>query len=95
MISYPEARDLVRAALEPTWTDGTFWLDERLLVEDDELYLFRVGPREWLVDGDVTRARYGGGLPAVVKATGRLVWLPEIRAVLRTEALRIRPNPAG
>jgi hypothetical protein len=92
-VSYPRARDAVRTALAGDWTDGTFWLDDRLIVEDREFYYFRVGAREWLIDGDHGRARYGGAVPAVAKVTGRLLWMPEVRVALRHKGLRYRPNP--
>jgi hypothetical protein len=93
VVSYAQARDAVRDAAAPGWQDGTFWLDDTLIVEDGELYYFRVGPREWLVDGDTSRARYGGAVPAVIKATGQLIWMPEVRVALRHRSLRYRPNP--
>lgn len=92
MIAYAEAEAAVREVLEPSWADGTFWLDNALIVEDAELFYFRVGPREWLVEGDVSRARYGGGVAAVVKATGEVIWVPEVRVALRHRTLRYRKN---
>ncbi|GEM_PF-1560897 len=94
MVSYEQARGLVRDTLPPTWRDGTFCLDDRQIVEDDELYVFRVGPRELLVDGDLSYARFGGAVACVVKADARLVWVPEVRLIARGDSLRIGPNPS-
>jgi hypothetical protein len=93
VVSYPQALAAVRQALQPSWEDGTFWLDDALIVEDGELYYFRVGPREWLVDGDVARARFGGAVAAVVKSSGQVIWVPEVRLALRHRELRYRANP--
>lgn len=92
MITYEQARDLVRQLFEPDWTDGTFHLDDRTVLENDELYVFRIGPRELLVDGDLSYARYGGAVPAVVKATENVVLIPEVRMVELAASLRIRSN---
>lgn len=92
MISYEQARDLVRQSFEPDWSDGAFYLDDRTVLENDELYVFRIGPRELLVDGDQTYARFGGGVAAVVKATGNLVVIPEVRMIELAGTLRIRSN---
>jgi hypothetical protein len=92
VITYEQARDVVRKSFEPDWTDGTFYLDDRTVLENDELYVFRIGPRELLVDGDLSFARYGGAVPAVVKASGNLVLIPEIRMIDLAGSLRIRSN---
>jgi hypothetical protein len=93
MMTYEQAREIVREAFEPGWRDGTFCLDDRTIVEDDISYVFAVGPRELLIDGDVSYARFGGGVPAVMKANGALVIMPEVRMALAAGALRTRPNP--
>jgi hypothetical protein len=92
MITYEQARDLVRKSFEPEWSDGSFYLDDRTVLENDELYVFRIGPRELLVDGDISYARFGGGVPAVVKANGNLVVIPEVRMIELAGSLRIRSN---
>ena len=92
-VSYDEARQLVIDTLAPNWQDGAFCLDDRLIVEDDELYFFKVGAREPLVSGDISYARFGGGVAGVVKSTGMVVWIPEIRVALRAQSLRMRRNP--
>jgi hypothetical protein len=92
-VSYNEARRLVIETLAPNWHDGTFCLDDRLIVEDDDLYFFKVGARELLVDGDISYARFGGGVAGVVKSTGMVVWIPEIRLALRAHSLHMRRNP--
>jgi 5-formaminoimidazole-4-carboxamide-1-beta-D-ribofuranosyl 5'-monophosphate synthetase len=59
-VSYEEAREIVRAHFEPGWIDGTFCLDDRSITENDEFYVFEVGAREYLVDGDFDYAIAGG-----------------------------------
>lgn len=90
MTGYQQARDLVVGTLAPRWREGTFHLDEDAVLENDELFVFRVGARELLVDGDLAYARFGGGVPAVLKASGRLVWIPEVRLVELAPSLRRR-----
>jgi hypothetical protein len=70
-VSYEKARDIIRRRLEPTWTHGTFCLDDRNIVENDEFYVFAVGSREFLVDGDESYEAVGG-VSAVYKEDGRV-----------------------
>jgi hypothetical protein len=49
-VTYQEARETVRAKLEPDWKWGTFGLDDRKIVENDEFWVFAVGGREFIVD---------------------------------------------
>lgn len=91
--SYDDAREALRAELSPDWNDGTFCLDDRVIIENDELYVFRVGPRELLVDGDLGYARFGGAVPAVSKLDGRLMWIPEVRMLEIASTLRTKRNP--
>lgn len=50
--TYEQAREIIRDHLEPGWTHGTFCLDDTNIVENDEFFVFEVGAREFLVDGD-------------------------------------------
>lgn len=89
--SYEEARELVREATEPGWSHGTYCLDDRNILENDEYYVFTVGAREFLIDGDQSYAIVGG-TPIVYKADGRLDWIASPEAGMN-ESLRSRPNP--
>jgi 5-formaminoimidazole-4-carboxamide-1-beta-D-ribofuranosyl 5'-monophosphate synthetase len=91
-VSYEEAREIVRAHFEPGWTHGTFCLDDRSIAENDEFYIFEVGAREYLVDGDFGYA-IAGGVPVVFKSDGHI----ESRAsvtVAMDPTVRGRPNPS-
>ena len=70
-VSYEQARDIIRRRLEPTWTHGTFCLDGRKIVGNDEFYVFAVGAREFLVDGDESYEAVGG-VSVVYKEDGRV-----------------------
>ena len=91
--SYVEARESLRAELADEWNDGTFCLDDRVIVQNDDLFVFKVGPRELLVDGDLRYARFGGAVPAVHKRDGRLMWIPEVRLLEMAPSLRTQRNP--
>jgi hypothetical protein len=52
-IAYEEARELMRRAVEPAWNIGTFCLDDSYIVENDEMFVFSVGAREYLVDDNL------------------------------------------
>lgn len=90
-ITYESARELVRSAAEPGWSVGTFCLDDREIVENDTMYVFSVGAREHLVDGDRSYA-VAGAVPVVYKEDGRLAWLPS-SMVGMDDTLARRPNP--
>jgi hypothetical protein len=90
-VTYEEARDIVVREVGPTWQLGTFCLDDRQIVENDEVYVFSVGAREYLVDGDINYA-VPGGVPVVYKADGRLEWRPSFMTAT-DDSLRTRENP--
>jgi hypothetical protein len=91
MISYEEARERVRSFTEPGWDFGTYCLDDRMIVENDELYVFNVGAREYIVDDD-DEYELVGAVPIVRKRDGTLgVWPTVLAAVDPT--MRRRPNP--
>jgi hypothetical protein len=90
-VSYEEAREIIRSRFEPGWTHGTFCLDDRYITENDEFYVFSVGAREYLVDGDLEYA-IAGGVPVVFKSDGHV----ESRAsvtVAMDPTITGRPNP--
>lgn len=90
-LTYEEARELVRAKFEPGWTFGTFCLDDRYIVENGEFYVFSVGAREDLVDGDESYA-VAGGVTIVYKEDGRISALPSVQ-VATDPTVKGRPNP--
>jgi hypothetical protein len=91
-VTHEEARELVRAKFEPGWTFGTFCLDDRYIVENDEFYVFSVGAREDLVDGDESYA-VAGGVTIVYKEDGRISALPSVQ-VATDPTVQGRPNPS-
>lgn len=92
-ISYAQARDIVLAEVPPQWTLGTFYLDEKTITEDDEIFVFVVAPRELLVDGDEEYRRDGAGFPIVFKEDGRLEWDTWASMLIERPDLESRPNP--
>ena len=56
-VTYEQAREIVREGLEPGWPHGAFCLDDREIGENDEFYVFKVGAREYLIDGEHCRLR--------------------------------------
>jgi hypothetical protein len=90
-VTYEQARDIVRKHYDGRWTHGTFCLDDRQIVETDEFYVFDVGAREWLVDGDESY-EVAGGMDIVYKNDGRLTSLSS--AVVATDpTVRCTANP--
>jgi len=90
-VTYEEARDIVVREVAPTWEDGTFCVDDRTITENDELYAFEVGPREYIVDGDPSYA-IAGSVPVVRKEDGALEWLPS-SMIAMDPTIQTRPNP--
>jgi hypothetical protein len=91
-VTYEQAREIVRQATEPGWTFGTFCLDDRMIVENDTMYAFSVGAREWIVGGDEDYL-VEGAMPVIFKEDGRLAWIPSADIAL-DDSLQDRPNPA-
>jgi hypothetical protein len=91
-VTYEQAREIVRREVEPGWTQGTFCLDDRMIVENESMYAFNVGAREWIVDGNMDYLLLGA-LPVVYKEDGRLAWLPSVD-IGTDSTLQDRPNPA-
>lgn len=91
-VSYEQARDIIRHHFEPNWTHGTFCLDDRKIVENDEFYVFAVGAREFLVDGDESYEAIGG-VSVVYKEDGRVGSLASV-VVATDPTIRVGLNPA-
>ena len=92
-VTYEQARDIVRQELQPDWTRGTFCVDDRAIFENDEMYVFNVGAREWFVDGDPAFRIRAGVLPVVYKEDGRLERLPSVTLAM-DDSIQERPNPS-
>ncbi|QBS45312.1 hypothetical protein [Nocardia sp. CS682] len=94
-VSYEQAREIVRAKYEPNWPDdfGTFCIDDRQITENDELYVFRIGVREYLVENNISYAIVPGTVPVVYKTDGRLDTLSSSVCDARPSAVT-RPNPS-
>lgn len=91
-ITYEQARDRVLTELQPTWTNGTFCIDDRQIVENGDLYVFEVGAREFLKDNDPQFATMGG-VTVVYKADGRIGSLPSVQ-VATDSTIHRRENPS-
>lgn len=90
-VTYKQARDRVRADLGPTWTLGTFAIDDRNIVENDDLYVFEVGALEHLRDQDPAFSTIGG-VTVVYKVDGRVDSLPSVQVAM-DPSIQTRPNP--
>jgi hypothetical protein len=90
-VSYEQARENIRAHLEPSWKWGTFCLDDRNIVENDEFYVFNIGAREHIIDGDFSYA-IAGGFTVVFKEDGR-IGAKASTDVAIDPTIRSRPNP--
>ena len=92
-VTYERPREIIRDRLEPGWTHGTFCLDDRNIVENDEFFVFEVGAREFLVDGDGSYEAIGG-VPVVYKEDGRVGSLPSVEVAM-DDSIRRRRNPSS
>ncbi|WP_327359732.1 hypothetical protein [Streptomyces sp. NBC_01304] len=90
-VTYEQARDLVRTTLEPTWTQGTFSIDDRKIVENDKLFVFEVGAREFLADGDKSFAVLGP-VTVVYKDDGRVDSLSSLQVAM-DDTIEQHDNP--
>jgi hypothetical protein len=91
-ITYGQAGEIVRNYFRPRWVHGTFCVDDREIVENDEFYIFTVGPHEYLVDNDESFEVIGSSVPVVYKADGRLDFKYSPFFAI-DESMRRRPNP--
>lgn len=91
-LTYEDARTRVIDATRPGWDNGTFCLDDREITENDQMFVFNVGAREFLVDSDTSFAVVGG-VWVVYKDDGRVTTLPSVDVAM-DQSIRTRPNPA-
>lgn len=94
-ITYDNAAELAYRVGKESWNPerGTFCFDDREICEDDEVYVFGGGAREFIVDGDDSYAGVGGGMAVVYKSDGRLEWNPWVFLMSARPGLRTRQNP--
>jgi hypothetical protein len=90
-VTYEQAREIIRNHFQPGWKHGTFCLDDRNIVENDDFYVFEVGAREFLVDGDGSYEAIGG-VSVVYKKDGSIGSLPSV-AVAMDDSIRRKANP--
>lgn len=90
-VTYEQAREIVRNHFRPDWTHGTFCLDDRNIVENDDFYVFEVGAREFLVGGDESYEVIGG-IPIIYKEDGSIGALPSV-AIAVDDSIRREANP--
>jgi 5-formaminoimidazole-4-carboxamide-1-beta-D-ribofuranosyl 5'-monophosphate synthetase len=90
-VTYEQAREIARARFEPGWTHGTFCLNDRTISENDEFYVFDIGAREFIVDGDESYAIVGG-VTVVFKEDGRIESRPSVEIAM-DPSIQSRPNP--
>jgi hypothetical protein len=91
-VTYEQAREIVRERFEPGWTNGTFCLDDRMIVENDEFYVFNIDAYEFIVGGDVTFSTVGG-VTIVFKEDGRVESRPSVM-IATDPSIRSKPNPS-
>ncbi|MFB8406784.1 hypothetical protein [Streptomyces sp. NPDC055912] len=91
-ITYDQARDRVHAEVGPTWNRGTFCIDDRTIVENEEMYVFEVGAREFLKEQDHS-FEILGPVTVVYKADGRVAALPSVQVAADPSITR-RSNPS-
>ncbi|MEV0080506.1 hypothetical protein AB0H58_29205 [Nocardia neocaledoniensis] len=93
VISFAEAVEMVRARFEPTWSVGTFCLDDREIVENDDFFFINIGAREFIVDENIDFA-IAGSVPAVDKGTGRISSVRSVDVAMDpTVRVSVNPNP--
>ena len=90
-VTYEQAREIIRERFEPGWTHGTFCLDDRVITENDEFYVFSIGAREFIIDGDFNYM-IAGGVPLVAKSDGRIESRASVDVAMDT-TMRRHPNP--
>ncbi|MFE3756814.1 hypothetical protein ACFXO9_21140 [Nocardia tengchongensis] len=94
-ITYEQAYEVIcehYRSIREQWTHGTFCIDDREIIENEEIFVFRVGAREWLIDRDRSYLLLGGSAKVVYKADGRFAQLPGV-VVGPDSTIRRRPNP--
>ena len=92
-ITYEDALAVLLTQFAPRWVHGTFYLDDKEIVETSDVYVFKVGAREYLVDGNTSFA-FAGDVPVVYKESGELGSLSSREvAIDPTAHIRENPNP--
>ena len=91
-VTYEQAREIVRERFEHGWPFGTFCLDDRKIVENDDFYVFSIGAREFIIDGNWSYMIAGGGTPIVYKSDGH-VDSRQGRDLATDPSIRRRTNP--
>src|SRR5882757_6387655 len=71
-VDLSEARRIAFAEIEGGWQDGwgELMIDSDRTYENDDVYTFDYGAREYLIDGDFRYALAGYRIPVVRKADG-------------------------
>ena len=90
-VSYERAREILPGAFRIWRLNGTFCLDDRTIVENDEFYVFNIAAREFIVDGDVSFAT-AGGVSIVFKKDGRVEPRPSVM-IATDPSIQSRTNP--
>lgn len=90
-VTYEQAREIIRNHFQPGWTHGTFCIDDRNIVENGDFYVFEVGAREFLVDGDRSYEAIGG-VSVVYKKDGSIGSMASVEIAM-DDSIRSRPNP--
>ncbi|WP_344954332.1 hypothetical protein [Actinomadura miaoliensis] len=89
-MTYEEAQEVVRERFERGWAHGTFCLDDRVIVENEEFYVFSIGAREFIIDGDDSYAIVGG-VPIAYKKGGQIGSRPSV-GIATDPSIRSRPD---
>jgi hypothetical protein len=81
ILTFDDARRLVASQLAPSWPAnlGTFYVSPKGWANSTH-YRVDIGPREWMVDGDIDFRPWDSPVVLVEKATGHVKRLPWIDA---------------
>ncbi|MCL2455408.1 MAG: hypothetical protein FWD18_08975 [Micrococcales bacterium] len=95
-VTYDQAAEIAYGAGLDGWDSslGTFLLDDRDIIEDDEVFVFVVGSREHLIDRNPRFFMAGGGSGVVSKTDGTIEWIPWHFLQEMRPGLVERPNPS-
>jgi hypothetical protein len=70
-----EAYKTIEREVGRDWDTGTFMIERGKTAESDLAWVFSVGAREYLVDGNRDFLILGGNVPVILKFTGELRWI--------------------
>lgn len=87
MVTFDDAREIVRAALADTWNDGEL-VTSRYGMTDDAGYCVDYGRREWIDDAEFAHMPLELPLAFVAKADGALTFAVYLKAQARIRAMR-------